>query len=58
MAVGSFIAMGVLLLVVILIVIVAVVKVVSDKKKANARSGVRGGKKARNIMKSVPYAKI
>lgn len=58
MAVSSFIAMGVLLLIVILIVIVAVVKVVSDKKKANARSGVRGGKKARNIMKSVPYAKI
>ena len=54
----TFIVLGLLLVVVVLIVIVAVVKVMSDKKKANKRSGVRGGKKPRNVMKSVPYAKI
>lgn len=54
----TIIVLGGLLVVVIIIVIVAVVKVARDKKKVRARSGVRGGKKALNIMKSVPYNKI
>ena len=54
----SFIGMTVGIVVVIIIVIIVVIKVVSDKKKEKARTGVRGGKKALNIMKSVPYAKI
>lgn len=55
---GSFTALGVLLVVVIIVVILAVIKVIRDKKTAKARTGVRGGKKNHNIMKSVPYAKI
>lgn len=55
---GSFTALSILLVVVVIIVILAIIKVIRDKSKAKARSGVRGGKKSRNIMKSVPYAKI
>ncbi len=55
---GSFTALSILLVVVVIVVILAIIKVSRDKSKAKARSGVRGGKKSRNIMKSVPYAKI
>ena len=55
---GSFTALSILLVVVVIVVILAIIKVIRDKSKAKARSGVRGGKKSRNIMKSVPYAKI
>ena len=55
---NSFVGIVVGVVVVIIIVIIAAMKVVSDKKKERARTGVRGGKKALNIMKSVPYAKI
>ena len=58
MAMVSFVAMGVLLVLVIIVIALVLVKVSADKKKARARSGVKGGKKALNIMKSVPYAKI
>lgn len=54
----TIIVLGGLLVVVVIIVVIALLKVASDKKKANARRGVKGGKKAMNIMKSVPYNKI
>ena len=54
----TIIVLGGLLVVVVIIVVIALLKVASDKKKANARRGVKGGKKALNIMKSVPYNKI